>query len=93
MDDHADVVLDVRQANEVADGRLPGAVAVELGALAGDRQPGELPEGPVTVMCSHGERAMTAASLLARAGHKQLRVAQGSPRDWQRATGQALARS
>jgi glyoxylase-like metal-dependent hydrolase (beta-lactamase superfamily II)/rhodanese-related sulfurtransferase len=93
MDDHADVVLDVRQAGEVADGRLPGAVAVELGALAGDRQPGELPEGPVTVMCSHGERAMTAASLLARAGHKQLRVAQGGPRDWQRATGQALARS
>jgi hydroxyacylglutathione hydrolase len=92
LDNHSGVVVDVRQASEVTDGHLPGAVAVELGALAGDRQPAELPEGPVTVMCGHGERAMTAASLLARAGHTDLRVARGGPQDWQRATGQALAR-
>ena len=36
---------------------------------------------------------MTAASLLERAGHKDLRVVHGGPRDWQRATGKALARS
>ena len=36
---------------------------------------------------------MTAASLLERSGHKELRVVRGGPRDWQRATGQALARS
>jgi hydroxyacylglutathione hydrolase len=91
--DHLDVVVDVRQASEVADGHLPGALAVELGALAGDRHPAELPEGPVTVMCSHGPRAMTAASLLTRAGRNDLRVAYGGPRDWERATGQALARA
>jgi hydroxyacylglutathione hydrolase len=91
--DHLDVVVDVRQASEVADGHLPGALAIELGALAGDRHPAELPEGPVTVMCGHGERAMTAASLLARAGRNDLRVAYGGPRDWERATGQALARA
>jgi hydroxyacylglutathione hydrolase len=93
LDDEPGVVLDVRQASEVADGHLPGALAVELGELAGDRQSGELPEGPVTVMCAHGERAMTAASLLERAGHKELRVVHGGPRDWRRATGKALARS
>jgi len=93
LDDQPGVVLDVRQAGEVADGHLPGTLAVELGTLAGDRLPGQLPEGPVTVMCGHGERAMTAASLLERAGHKELRVAHGGPRDWQRATGRALARS
>jgi hydroxyacylglutathione hydrolase len=93
LDDEAGVVLDVRQASEVADGHLPGAVAVELGALGGDRLPAQLPEGPVTVMCGHGERAMTAASLLERAGHRDLRVVHGGPQDWQRATGQALARS
>jgi hydroxyacylglutathione hydrolase len=93
LDDEPGVVLDVRQASEVADGHLPGALAVELGALARDRQSGELPEGPVTVMCAHGERAMTAASLLERAGHKELRVVHGGPRDWRRATGKALARS
>jgi rhodanese-related sulfurtransferase len=93
LDDHSGVVLDVRQASEVADGHLPGAVTVELGALAGDRLPAELPEGPITVMCGHGERAMTGASLLARAGHHDLRVAHGGPKQWQRATGHALARS
>jgi hydroxyacylglutathione hydrolase len=91
LDDQPGVVLDVRQASEVADGHLPGALAVELGALAGDRLPAQLPQGPVSVMCSHGPRAMTAASLLARAGHKDLSVVHGGPRDWQRATGQALA--
>ena len=93
LDDHSGLVLDVRQASEVADGHLPGAVAIELGDLAGDRLWAELPQGPVTVMCGHGERAMTAASLLARAGRHDLRVAHGGPVDWQRATGQALARS
>jgi hydroxyacylglutathione hydrolase len=83
-------VLDVRQASEIADGHLPGAVTVELGALAGDRLPVELPEGPVTVMCAHGERAMTAASLLERAVGKEVRVVHGGPREWQRATGLAL---
>jgi hydroxyacylglutathione hydrolase len=86
------VVLDVRQASEVVGGHLPGAVAVELGALAGGRLPAQLPDGPVTVMCGHGERATTAASLLARAGRKDLRVALGGPDDWRRASGRALAR-
>jgi hydroxyacylglutathione hydrolase len=86
------VVLDVRQASEVADGHLPGALTVELGALAGDRLPAQLPEGPVTVMCSHGQRAMTAASLLERAGRRDLQVVVGGVDDWQQATGQALAR-
>jgi hydroxyacylglutathione hydrolase len=93
LDDHSGMVLDVRQANEVTEGHLPGVVAIELGALAGERLPAELPGGPITVICGHGERAMTAASLLARAGNTDLRVALGGPKDWQRATGRALARS
>ena len=92
LGDPPGVVLDVRQASEVADGHLPGAVAVELGALADDPLPAQLPEGRVTVMCSHGQRAMTAASLLERAGRDDLTVARGGPEDWRRATGKALAR-
>jgi hydroxyacylglutathione hydrolase len=89
--DVAGLVLDVRQASEVAAGHLPGAVAVELGTL--DRGQG-LPAGPLTVMCEHGERAMTAASLLARAGHGELRVVTGGgPDEWSQATGRPLARS
>ena len=91
LDDQLGVVLDVRQASEVASGHLPGAVAVELGALGGDQLPAALPTGPVTVMCGHGERATTAASVLERAGRQDLRVALGGPDDWRRATGRALA--
>jgi hydroxyacylglutathione hydrolase len=90
LGDQPGVVLDVRQASEVADGHLPGAAAVELGALAGNPLPAELPEGPVTVMCSHGQRAMTAASLLERAGRQDLRVVLGGPEDWRDATGRTL---
>jgi hydroxyacylglutathione hydrolase len=86
-------VVDARPIGAFAAGHIPGALAVELGALTGDQRPAELPEGPVTVMCGHGERAMTAASLLARAGHHDLRVVLGGPKDWRRATGQALARA
>jgi hydroxyacylglutathione hydrolase len=86
----ASPVLDVRQASEVAEGHLPGAVAVELGALAGDPSPA-VPEGPLTVMCGAGQRAMTAASLLQQRGHDQVRVLPVSAEDWSRATGQALA--
>ena len=82
-------VLDVRQASEVALGHLPGAVAVELGALDGE----SLPAGPLTVMCGHGHRAMTAASLLARAGRRDLRVVMGGgAAEWSASTGRPLAR-
>jgi hydroxyacylglutathione hydrolase len=84
-------VLDVRQASEVAEGRLPTAVAVELGALEGSAD--RLPEGPLTVMCAHGERAMTAASLLERGGRAGLRVLRGGAADWSAATGRPLVRS
>jgi hydroxyacylglutathione hydrolase len=90
LDDRPGSVLDVRQASEVAAGRLPGAVPIELGALADDPSAATRLEGPVTVMCSRGQRAMTAASLLERAGRTDLRVARGGASDWQRATGQAL---
>ncbi|HEX5878646.1 MAG TPA: MBL fold metallo-hydrolase, partial [Actinomycetota bacterium] len=46
LDDQPGVVLDVRQASEVADGHLPGALTVELGALGGDRLPAQLLQGP-----------------------------------------------
>ncbi|HEX6676661.1 MAG TPA: MBL fold metallo-hydrolase [Actinomycetes bacterium] len=87
-------LLDVRQASEVAGGRVPGALAVELGALgrAGAAAP-DLPPGPLTVMCSHGNRAMTGASLLARAGRGDLRVVVGGgAEEWSAATGRPLER-
>ncbi len=79
-------VLDVRQAGEWRTGHLPGAIHVELGAVPD----APVPSGPVTVMCGHGERAMTAASLLAARGQTDLRVLAGGPDDWRSVTGHPL---
>lgn len=81
-------VLDVRQAGEHATGHLPGAQLIELGALPGRTT--EVPTGAVTVMCGHGERAATAASLLERAGRGDLSIVVGGSADWAAATGRAL---
>ena len=82
-------VVDVRQDDEFAHGHLPGSTHVELGALA-DRA-SEVPPGPVTLVCGHGERAMTGASVLRRAGRQQVSVLAGGPAEWASRTGQSLA--
>ena len=85
------VVLDVRQASEFADGHLPGAVTVELGALAGDISDG------AARRAGHGD------VWPRRAGHDRRQparprrpqgppVAHRRPRGLERATGQALTR-
>jgi glyoxylase-like metal-dependent hydrolase (beta-lactamase superfamily II)/rhodanese-related sulfurtransferase len=84
----APVVVDVRQDHEYGSGHLPGAQLVELGSLA-DRVDA-IPTGPVAVMCSHGERAATGASLLERAGRRDLSILSGDPRDRTEATGRSL---
>jgi hydroxyacylglutathione hydrolase len=80
-------VLDVRQDAERAAGHIPRAVGIELGDLPA--RTADAPSGAV-VHCGHGERAMTAASLLQRAGHKDLAVMVGGPGDWATATGNPL---
>jgi rhodanese-related sulfurtransferase len=81
-------VLDIRQAAEYAGGHLPGAVHLELGALPAALE--AAPSGPTVVMCGHGERAMTAATLLERAGRHDLAVLVGGAHDWAAATGATL---
>lgn len=78
----APTVLDVRQANEYASGHVPAATNVEVAAVAG----AAVPLGELTVMCGHGERAMTAASLLTAGGNHQVSVFEGGPDTWAAAT-------
>lgn len=80
-------VLDVRQQAERGAGHIPDSIGIELGELAAHAD--EAPSGAV-VHCGHGERAMTAASLLQRAGRHRLAVLTGGPDDWAKATGHAL---
>ncbi|MGW5686173.1 rhodanese-like domain-containing protein [Nonomuraea sp. NPDC003754] len=81
-------VLDVRQAAEFRDGHLPGARHVELGALSG----ADIGDEPLVVMCGHGERAATAASLLRRTGHRHVAILSGGADDWARITRLPLER-
>lgn len=70
-------VVDIRQRNEFTSGHVPGAVHVELGSLTDEVD--AVPDEPVLVHCGHGERAMSAASLLERSGHRNVAVLAGGP--------------
>jgi hydroxyacylglutathione hydrolase len=71
-------VLDIRQTSEFVAGHLPRALHLELGTLT---QPTaeEVPDTALLVHCGHGKRAMSAASLLQRAGHDHVAVLAGGP--------------
>jgi rhodanese-related sulfurtransferase len=71
-------LLDVRQAAEHQAGHVPGAASVELGALEAT----DVGSGPVATMCGKTERAMTAASVLQRAGHPDVAVLRGGYTAW-----------
>jgi hydroxyacylglutathione hydrolase len=85
-DDMVGTVVDVRLQSEFANGHVPGALNIELGALATT----DVPDGPITVMCGNGERAMSGASLLAARGHRDVNVLAGGPDDWARRHGLPL---
>ena len=74
-------ILDVRQGAEWTGGHVPGAFHIELGDLADGTA--ELEPGAV-VHCGHGQRAMTAASLLARAGNPPAAVTRAGYTEIQR---------
>jgi hydroxyacylglutathione hydrolase len=84
--DVASTLIDVRQHSEYVTGQVPGACNIELGNLAHSA----VPDGPVTVMCGHGERAMTGASILTRCGHRDVTVLDGGPDTWAASSGEPL---
>lgn len=85
----AATVIDVRQHDEFDSGHVPGAINVELGAV----ETAPIPQGPVTVMCGHGERAMTGASILSALDKRDVSVLAGGPDTWTEATGRPLTRT
>ncbi len=69
-------ILDVRQRSEWETNHVAGAIHVELGEISANA-----PDliGGVQVHCGHGQRAMTAASLLEQEGVESLTVTTGGP--------------
>ncbi len=78
------VVLDVRDADEYAEGRIPGSIHIPFGQLP--ERHGELPRDRViAAICSGGKRSGLAASVLQRVGfEKILHVAEGGVGTWER---------
>ncbi|MGH8927049.1 MAG: rhodanese-like domain-containing protein, partial [Acidimicrobiia bacterium] len=75
-------MIDVRQESEWDTGHVPGAIHVELGEIV-DRS-SELP-GELVLHCGHGQRSMTAASVLQRSGRVDVAVTTASAGELTRA--------
>jgi glyoxylase-like metal-dependent hydrolase (beta-lactamase superfamily II)/rhodanese-related sulfurtransferase len=78
-------VVDIRQNSEFTAGHIPGARNAELASVTAAGL-----TGPVQTICGHGERAATAASLLAAQGYDDVSIVTGGPGDWSAANGQPL---
>ncbi len=77
------VVIDVREPTEYLAGHVPGARLIPLAQLPD--HVAELPRtAPVYVICASGNRSLTAADFLARAGIDGWSVAGGTA-GWTRA--------
>mgnify|MGYP001791398443 CR=1 FL=1 len=66
---HSDgaVVVDVREPGEYVSGHVPGATLVPMGQLTSRLS--ELPkDGPIYLICASGNRSLSSASYLLRAG-------------------------
>ena len=78
---HKVTVVDVRSATEWSEGHVPGALHIPLGYLA-DRA-SEIPAGkPVVVQCQSGGRSSIAASILERAGFRDVTNLTGGLSAW-----------
>lgn len=75
-------LVDVRQLSEWKMGHVAGATHLELGEIAAN--PGRV-EQTVVLQCGHGQRAMTAASILARSGTRVAGVTTASQGEINRA--------
>ena len=69
-------ILDVREPDEVAAGKIPGAHTIPLGELS-DRE-GELPKNEtIYVICRSGNRSKKACNYLSSRGFQCVNVAGG----------------
>ena len=71
-------IVDVRQFSEWQTDHVTGAIHIELGDIVATAT---RLDGPVQLHCGHGQRAMTAASLLEQAGVEAVAVTTGGPRE------------
>lgn len=75
-DTDAKFILDVREPDEIATGKIPGAYTIPLGDLSA--REGELPKGEtIYVICRSGNRSQKACDYLESRGYDCVNVAGG----------------
>lgn len=70
-------LIDVREPDEYAEARVPGAVLVPLGTVP-DNVDAFRGDGPVYVICARGGRSLKAAEYVAEEGIEAINVAGGT---------------
>jgi hydroxyacylglutathione hydrolase len=80
MKDSEYTILDVRSANEFADGHIPGAINIHGGQLRNRLT--ELPEGSLIVHCQGGDRSSIAMGILEQANSRTLYNVPGGFNEW-----------
>ena len=82
------VALDVREAEELAEGHIPDATHIPRGFLefkAGDHQALQSKDTPICVYCMAGGRAALAAQTLKQLGYTNVVSIQGGFEGWKKA--------
>ena len=75
------VLLDVREANELASASIPGATWIPMGEIPA--RIGELPrDKPIVCMCHHGARSERVAQFLAANGYAEAVNLEGGIDAW-----------
>lgn len=75
------LVVDVREANEYAEGHIPGSVNIPIRTLAQNLD--QIPTGqPVVVSCQSGARAAMATTALRLLGYENVRAFPPSMKGW-----------
>jgi phage shock protein E len=78
------VIIDVREPDEFATGRIPGATLIPLGELA--NRTNEVPtDVPVVMVCRSGNRSSQAVQLLQKAGFTNIHNMTGGMNAWNEA--------
>lgn len=82
-------LIDVREADEVESGRIPGAVHVPRGWLELRVEALAAPEQELVVYCASGVRSALAAHTLTKMGYPRVRTLEGGVDAW-KGSGRAL---
>lgn len=85
-------LIDVREADEFANGALPGAIHLSKGIIGRDiNEVVDDMDAPIVLYCGGGSRSSLAGINLQKMGYKQVESMDGGIRGWQQA-GYELAR-